>query len=65
MYFKGNLTHVFLIHLNLNNQNGVFYKLVDVKEAFEPFKEAFILKTRSNDLPSTNAFQHQETCIHL
>ena len=65
VYFKGNLTHVFLIRLNLNNQNSVFYKLVDVKKLFESFKENFILKRRSNDLPTVNAFQHQEACIHL
>lgn len=42
-----------------------FYKLVDVKEVFELFKETFILKTRSHDLPSVNAFQHQEACVRL
>ena len=56
---------MFLIRLNLNNQNSVFYKLVDVKKLFESFKENFILKRRSNDLPTVNAFQHQEACIHL
>jgi len=56
---------VFLIHLNLNNQNSVFYKLVDVKKLFESFKENFIPKRRSNDSPTVNAFQHQEACIHL